>query len=97
MEETSQHWEEPEIRRIEGELLGFAGNHATAVAALRDADRVAVSQGAHLFALRSRISLATLQPETEAKAATAAAVAWFDPACMIPDVLRARQLLEELA
>jgi class 3 adenylate cyclase/predicted ATPase len=95
VEETSQLWEEAETRRVEGELLGLAGNRAAAEAALREADRVAVTQGARLFALRARISLATLRPCREIRAAMTEAVAWFDPACEISDVLRARELLEE--
>ncbi len=96
VEELSQHWEEAEVRRVEGELLGLAGNEAAAEAALRDADRVAVAQGARLFALRARVSLAAVQPRQDVKIAIAAAVAWFDPSTELPDVLRARQFLEEL-
>jgi class 3 adenylate cyclase/predicted ATPase len=98
--ESGERWEEAEIRRTEGELLHQAGQMASAEAVLADADRVATSQGADLFVLRTRISMAELLADQErrgeASTALTSVIERFDPACEIPDFLRARHLLATL-
>jgi predicted ATPase len=100
LSETGERMEEAELRRTEGVLLGQTGDIAGAEQALAAAHDVAVAQGARLFALRARTTLAELLSRqarhAEARAALSSTVRRFPPAANVPDVLRARQLLRAL-
>ncbi|MBV9248182.1 MAG: hypothetical protein JO227_02895, partial [Acetobacteraceae bacterium] len=94
--DTDQFWDYAETLRVEGELLGRAGDRDAAETALRKAYSTALEEGARLFALRARLSLAALQCRNNRDTDMAAALAWFGSISDLPDVSRARQLLEDL-
>ncbi len=98
--ESGERWDLAELHRTQGELLARARNVDAAEIALNKAHEVAISQGALLFALRARVSLATLLADrgrrSEAAATLARALGPFAREFAAPDVLRARQLLEAL-
>jgi class 3 adenylate cyclase len=96
LEETEQRWDEAETYRAEGQLLNLAGEKAVSVAAFEKADRIAVAQGARLFALRARISRAKLQAETSQRTTLSAAASWFASSPSFPDLSCAEQLLRTL-
>ncbi|MBN9564324.1 MAG: AAA family ATPase [Alphaproteobacteria bacterium] len=100
LSETGERMEDAELRRTEGVLLEQTGDIAGAEQALAAAHDVAVAQGARLFALRARTSLAELLSRqarhAEARAALSGTVRRVPPAANVPDVLRARQLLRAL-
>ncbi|HJS85629.1 MAG TPA: adenylate/guanylate cyclase domain-containing protein [Acetobacteraceae bacterium] len=97
---SGEGWDLAELHRTRGELLAKARNLEAAEIALNKAHAVARSQGALLFALRARVSLAALLADqgrrSEAVPALSEAIAPFASERATPDVVRAQQLLTAL-
>ena len=95
-----RHWE-PELRRLQGELLLVQGDEAAAEASLRRAVEVARGQAARSWELRAAMSLSRLWQRqgkvTEARAALAEVYNWFTEGFDTVDLRDARALLVELS
>lgn len=101
-EATDQRWDEAELYRVHGVLLRARGDEAAAERAFRRACAVAVKQGAKLWELRARCNLLEQGAGGPAAIADAAdrlqsLVASFDDAHELPDLRRARAILERSA
>jgi class 3 adenylate cyclase/predicted ATPase len=100
--ETGEHWSDPELYRIRGEILSAADPARLAAAedAFETAIAVALTQGSRNFALRAALALAKLRNSNhrsaEAAAALAAALQGFSPTPALPEVGEALTLLESL-
>jgi predicted ATPase len=97
---TDEKWGEAEILRMRGELLKASGDRLAAESSFRAAIELSEQQGAKLFALRARTSLARLWRDrgerNEAQLLLAPVYASFTEGLKAPDLLEARRLLEEL-
>jgi DNA-binding SARP family transcriptional activator/predicted ATPase len=95
-----RHWE-PELHRLKGELLLAQGNDAGAETSLRKALEIAREQSAKSLELRATMSLCRLW-KTKAKKKLAyrelsEIYNWFTEGFDSPDLIEARQLLEEVS
>jgi tetratricopeptide (TPR) repeat protein len=88
---------EPELLRIEGDLLRLAGDDAAAEARLRQALQLARERGAKSWELRAAVSLGRLLVDrgrtSEAHALVTQIHDWFPPDRTLPDLTHARTLL----
>lgn len=96
---TGQRWDEAELHRVHGVLLRARGDEAAALEAFRRACAVAVGQGAKLWELRARCELmeqGACAPDATTDAADQLRLlaASFDDAHDLPDLRRARAILE---
>ena len=100
--ETGEHWSDPELYRIRGEILSAAGPPKLAAAedAFETAIAVALTQGSRVFALRAALALAKLRNSNhrsaDMAAALAAALQGFSPTPALPEIGEALTLLEAL-
>jgi predicted ATPase len=100
--ETGEHWSDPELYRIRGEVLSTAGPARLAAAedAFETAIAVARGQASRIFGLRAALALAKLRTSNlrsaEAAAALAAALEGLSPTPSIPEIDEALTLLEAL-
>lgn len=97
MQATDQRWDEAEIHRVHGTLLLDSGNQAAAEQAFHRACAVAVHQGAALWELRARCNLLECEGTIEAASRLRSLADSFDDAASLPDIQRARSLLERAA
>ena len=100
--ETGEHWSDPELYRIRGEILSAAdpARLAAAEEAFEAAIAVAREQGSRNFGLRAALALAKLRNSNhrsaEAAAALATALQGFSPTPALPEIGEALTLLESL-
>ena len=102
MERTGEHWGEPELYRMRGELLLAAGdNAAEAQACFERAIRTARGFQARAYELRATTSLARLWraqgKRADARSALRAIHGWFTEGLDIADLKEAAALLQELS
>jgi DNA-binding winged helix-turn-helix (wHTH) protein/tetratricopeptide (TPR) repeat protein len=100
VEDTGERWWTAEAYRIKGEiLLKSASRKGDAEACFQASLDAARAQGAKFWELRAVCSLAGLWKESgrsaEAKALLRRICQWFGEAVDLPDLARARQLLDE--
>jgi predicted ATPase len=106
VEKTAERWYEPELLRLQGDLLlarGTAGVQAEveAESRFRQALAIARQQDAKSLELRAAVSLGCLWRRQgrrqEARELLAAIHGWFSEGFATPDLQAARQLLDELS
>ena len=99
MEATNQCWDEAEIHRVHGVVLRALGHDQRAKEALERACSIARKQGARLWELRAACSLAELLSERgplhEAHAVLSPVLASLEGQPAVPDLQRARILIEK--
>lgn len=100
VEETGErHWE-AELYRLEAQLLLVQGDEEGAQASLEKALQIARRQSARSLELRAAVDLARLwrnQSKTiEARRVLAEVYNWFTEGFDTPDLIEARELLEEI-
>jgi predicted ATPase len=99
-EESKVRWFEAELHRRRGELLDSAGSVTEAEACLRRAITIARHQAAKLWELRATTDLARIWRDqgkrSEAKALLAPVYGWFSEALDLPDLKRAKKVLDGL-
>jgi len=97
---TQESWFEPELHRLQGELLRQGAADA-AEASFRSALEIARKQGAKSWELRAAMSLARLRRDQgkreQAHAILVPVYKWFTEGFDTPDLLEASGLLDELA
>ncbi len=100
LERTADRWCEAELHRLHGELLHQTGAHSAAAAAWQTAIQIARQQKAHLWELRTTVSLSRLWQAqgkgADARADLAAIYSWFQEGFATPDLQAARDLLTTL-
>jgi predicted ATPase len=102
-QETGEHWADPFLFRLKGEILlkHNTPNHAPAEEAFQTAIAIAKQQGARSYGLRAALSLAKLYRSTgrpaEARAVLAPALEGFSPTPEMPEIAEALALMERLA
>ncbi len=96
-----EHYYEPELHRLQGEVRLAAGAEADAELSFEEALHIARKQNAKSWELRTTMSLARLWAakgrKDEAHAALSAVYAWFTEGFTTPDLQAANRLLRELA
>ena len=101
IEETDERYYEAELYRLKGEVLLMQGDKVEAEASLHKAIIVARRQKAKSWELRAATDLARLwgsQGKTEeAHALLAPVYDWFTEGFDTPDLITAKELLEELS
>ncbi len=98
---TGEHYYEPELCRLRGEILSAAGSPpAEAEQCFQQALQIAQAQHAKSWELRTTTSLARLWAENgrkaDALAALASVLGWFTEGFATPDLQTASRLLREL-
>jgi predicted ATPase len=102
-EETGEHFTDPYLHRLRGEILlkRDPTNPAPAGEAFKTAIAVAEEQGARSYVLLASLSLAKLYQsaarQDEAHAVIAPALDGFSPTPEMPEIAEAQALLESLA
>ena len=101
MEQDEDHWFEPEVHRLQGELISLAGgSDSETERCYRRALEQACGQGARLLELRTAVSLARLWRDrgrfAEARDLLAPIYGWFTEGFDTPDLKDAKTLLDEL-
>jgi len=100
VEETGERYCQPELHRLEGELLLARGDRTGAEASFLEAAEVARRQSAKSWELRATVSLCRLWQaqgrREEAQQRLAAIYNWFTEGLDTPDLVQARTLLESL-
>jgi predicted ATPase len=95
---TEDRWCEAELHRLHGELFRMADQPVEAEAAFQRAIRVAQTQHARQWELRSAVSLARLYQSqgrlAEASPALVSALAWFGEENFTAELSQARELLK---
>ncbi|MGA8713082.1 MAG: AAA family ATPase [Roseiarcus sp.] len=100
--ETGEHWTDPKLYRIRGDVLAVAvpARLAAAEDAFETAIAVARRQGSRTFGLRAALALAKLRNSShrsvEAAATLAPEVRGFSPTPAMPEIDQALTLLEAL-
>ncbi len=103
VERNGEHWGEPELYRLRGDLLIAAGNQdpAEAEACFQRAIRAARTRQARAYELRATTSLARLWRSqgrrADARAALRAVYGWFGEGLDTADLNDAATLLQELS
>jgi tetratricopeptide (TPR) repeat protein len=101
--ETSEHFTDPYLHRLRGEILlrRDPGNPVAAEEAYRTAIAIGKEQGARSYILLASLSLAKLYQSNarlaDAQAVLAAALGGFSPTPEMPEIAEAQALLERLA
>jgi predicted ATPase len=100
VERTGQRESEADLYRVQGEILWRSDRNA-GEAALSKAVTVARDQGARSFELRAATTLARLWAEQgerqKARDFLAPIYGWFTDGCATPDLIQARELMDEFA
>jgi len=101
VERYGEHWWEPELHRLQGELLLLQGNEDKAEASFNKAIEVARRQQAKSLELRAAMSLCRLWQKhgqrEKARQMLAEIYGWFTEGFDTPDLKEAKLLLEELS
>jgi predicted ATPase len=103
VDQTGEHWYEPELHRLKGELLlqQSADHHGEAQACFQQAVDVARSLQAKSFELRAATSLARLWQQLDKRIEVyqllAAVYGWFTEGFDTADLQEAKALPKELA
>ncbi len=96
-----EHWWEPELHRLKGELLLLQGDEARAEDSFQHAIEVARRQQAKSLELRATVSLCRLWRKQgkreEARQMLAEIYGWFTEGFDTPDLKEVKALLEELS
>ena len=100
VERTGERWFAAELYRHQGQLLLRQGHTGAAEELYGRALSIAREQEAKLWELRAAVSLARLRRDqgrrTEARDLLAPVYGWFTEGFAMPDLIEARELLEEL-
>jgi tetratricopeptide (TPR) repeat protein len=100
IETTEERIDEAESHRLRGELLKASGDRSAAERSYRQAIAIAERQAARLFELRAAADLARLMRDQgrlgEAYELLAPTYAWFTEGFDLPDLKKAKALLDEL-
>jgi class 3 adenylate cyclase/tetratricopeptide (TPR) repeat protein len=102
-EETGEHFTNPYLHRLRGEILlkRDPANPASAEEAFQTAIAIAEEQGSRSYVLLASLSLAKLYQSTgrplDAHAALAPALDGFSPTPEMPEIAQAQALLEQVA
>jgi predicted ATPase len=102
-EETGEHWTDPYLHRLRGDILlkRNSVDPAPAEEAFKTAIAIAKEQGARSYELLASLSLAKLYHSTgrtaDAKAVLSPALEGFAPAPEMPEIAEAQALMERLA
>jgi predicted ATPase len=102
-DETGEHFTDPYLHRLRGEILlkRDPANPAPAEEAFKTAIAIAEEQGARSYVLLASLSLAKLYRSTariaDARAVLAPALEGFSPTPEMPEIAEAQALLESLA
>ena len=98
VERHREHWWEPELHRLKGELLLLQGDEAEAEASFQHAIQLARQQQAKPLELRAAMSLSRLwqrqDKREEARPLLAEVYGWFTDGFDTPDLKEAKALLE---
>jgi predicted ATPase len=101
VEKTGEGFYEPEIHRVQGELLEMQGHNEEAESAYHQAIAIAQRSQAKVWELRATTSLAQLLQKQgkgkEARRKLAKVYDWFTEGFDTPDLKDAKALLEELS
>ncbi len=99
--EYAEHWIEPELHRVRGELYSSLSRESEAEAAFSAALAIACDQEAKWWELRTAVSLARLwrsqSKVAEARELLAPIYDWFTEGFDTPDLKEAKVLLDELS